>query len=296
MAQDEKNIKALITLLDDEDRMVFDHVRSTLIELGIEVVPQLEAAWEESFNPLLQQRIEEIVNQIQFKKICSDLENWVNSGAEKLIDGWMILTKYQYPDVDEQKLLRQIELIRKDIWIELNDERTAMETVKVLNHILFNTHGFSGNTTNYHAPGNNFLNTLLESKKGNAVSLSALYITICQILGVTVYGVNLPEHFILAYKEESPTALLFKPFNENPVLFYMNPLNRGTIFGRQEIDVFLKRLNLKPEKSYFEPCGNTEVVSVLIQNLIKAYREDRRKEKTAELEYLLKILNQTNRF
>lgn len=288
--KEDREIRALITLLDDENREIFDHVRNKLIGYGNEVVPELEAAWEESFNPLIQQRIEDIVNEIQFDAIRHALRNWVDGDAHDLLEGWLIITRYQYPDLEEKKIRAQLERIRKDAWIEVNDEQTALEKVKVLNHILFGIHGFSGNSTNYHAPGNNFLNNLLESKRGNAVSLSALYIILAAQLGIPVYGVDLPEHFILAYKDESPVSMLFNLRNEERILFYINPLNKGSVFSRREIDLFVKRLNLAYDARYYEPCGNDTVLQLLVRNLIKAYREDGRREKCGELERLLEIL------
>jgi len=289
--KEEREIRALITLLDDENSEIFHNVRNKLIEYGNEVVPELEAAWEESFNPLIQQRIEDIVNQIQFDYVLHALENWSKGTKHDLLEGWLILTKYQYPDLEEKKIRAQIERIRKDAWIEINDEQTALEKIKILNHILFGIHGFSGNSTNYHAPGNNFLNNLLESKKGNAVSISTFYIILAAQLGIPVYGVNLPEHFILAYKDESAVSMLFNLRNEERILFYINPLNKGSVFSRREIDVFVKRLNLEYNAQYYEPCDNNEVLKLLIQNLIRAYKEDGRKEKCDELKQLLDILN-----
>lgn len=280
----------MIHLLDDEDRDIFNHVRGKLIEYGNEVVPELEAAWEESFNPLIQQRIEDIVNQIQFDSIRHALEEWVRSPKHDLLEGWLILTRYQYPDLEDKKIRAQLERIRKDAWIEINEEQTALEKVRVLNHIIFGIHGFSGNSTNYHAPGNNFLNNLMETKRGNAVSLSALYILLAAQLNIPVYGVDLPGHFILAYKDESPASLLFNLRTEERILFYINPLNKGSVFSRREIDVFIKRLNLAYSPGYYEPCSNDVVLRLLLESLVKAYREDGRKEKVEELETLLAIL------
>lgn len=289
--KEDREIRALIHLLDDENSEIFDHVRNKLIGYGNQVVPDLEAAWEESFNPLIQQRIEDIVNQIQFDSTLHLLSQWVTSAKQDLLEGWLILTHYQYPDLDDKKIRSQIERIRKDAWLELNEEQTALEKTKVLNHILFGIHGFSGNSTNYHAPGNNFLNSLMESKRGNAVSLSALYIILAQKLEVPVYGVNLPEHFILAYKDENEFTSLLNLKPEERILFYINPLNRGSVFSKREIDLFVKRLNLAYDSSYYMPCSNKTVLEIMMLNLLKAYKEDGRKEKCKELETLLQIID-----
>ncbi len=287
---DNKEIKALIHLLDDEDREIFRMVRDKLIDMGPTAVAELEAAWEESFNPLLQQRIEDIVQQIQFSDIVRSLKEWKSAPEKDLLTGWLILSRYQYPDLDEKRLLSQLERIKKDAWIEINEEQTALEKVKILNQIVFGMHGFGANSSNYHAPGNNFLNNLLESKRGNAVSLSALYILLAGRLNIPVYGVNLPGHFVMAYKDEGPISLLFNLKDEERILFYLNPLNKGTVFSRREIEVYVKRMQLENDESFYSPCPHETVLAVMIENLIKAFREDGRAEKTNELEQLLRLV------
>ncbi|MFZ9187914.1 MAG: hypothetical protein ACO21G_04875 [Algoriphagus sp.] len=51
-------LDALISLLDDSDWEVKQHVREKLIDLGAAVIPVLEQKWEESFNPVLQKELE----------------------------------------------------------------------------------------------------------------------------------------------------------------------------------------------------------------------------------------------
>jgi regulator of sirC expression with transglutaminase-like and TPR domain len=102
----------------------------------------------------------------------------------------------------KKNLRKQVQQIKHDVWLEINDELTAMEKVKIINHILFDVHQFSGNIANYHAPQNSFINSVLETKKGNPVSLGILYMIIAQELQIPIYGVNLPEHFIVAYVDE----------------------------------------------------------------------------------------------
>jgi regulator of sirC expression with transglutaminase-like and TPR domain len=100
-----------------------------------------------------------------------------------------------------------------------------------------------------------------------------------------VYGVNLPQHFILAYLDES----LQSEF-ENGILFYINAFNKGFIFGRRDVDMFLKQLNLKFDKQFYEPCSNTDIIKRVIRNLISAYENLGNMEKVAEMNELLEIL------
>ena len=283
-------LSALISLLDDPDEEVFKNIKEKLLSMGTEVIPALEDAWEHSFDTLIQNRIENIIHKIQFENIVKQLKEWADPLNQKLLEGAILIARYQYPDLDEKKIRKYIEQIKQDVWLEINQNLTALEKVRIINHIIFDVHNFSGNTTNYHAPQNSYINNMLESKKGNPLSLSILYTIIAQDLGIPIYGVNLPEHFILAYRDESKLLPIVINDEIDRVLFYINPFSKGSVFGRKEIDVFLKQLKLTPSPSYYEPCSNLEIVKRLLRNLINSYEKLGYPDKTEELKALLASL------
>src|SRR5690606_22333738 len=108
----------------------------------------------------------------------------------------------QYPDLDEQKIINQLEDIKRDIWMQMVYDMSAVEKVKLINHILYGVHGFAGNTANHQDPQNSYLSQVLETRKGNQILLAVIYSIIAQKLDIPIYGVNLPQHFILAYVDE----------------------------------------------------------------------------------------------
>lgn len=280
-----KELNALISLLDDPDEGIYDNIKEKLLSLGQEVIPELEAAWENSFDPTIQNRIETIIHKIQFEKISAELAIWAKSPKQNLLEGTLLVAKYQYPDLDESPIHKQLELIRQDVWLELNENLTALEKVRVINHIIFDIHNFSGNTTNYHAPQNSYINNVLESKKGNPLSLSILYMVVAQDLKVPVYGINLPEHFVLGYVDKP-----IKADKAGDVLFYINAFSKGAVFSRKEVDMFLKQLKLPRQPSFYEPCSNIEVIKRLIRNLINSYEKLGYPDKSEELKKLLESL------
>lgn len=283
-------VSALISLLDDPDEGVFNHIKDKLMAMGNEVIPMLENAWETSFDSLLQNRVENLIHTIQFDAIKTNLKSWRKSGGHDLLAGAVLISKYQYPDLNEKKISAHIDQIRQDIWLELNANLTALEKIRVINHIFFDVHNFSGNTTNFHAPQNSYINQVLETKKGNPLSLSILYTIIAQGLNIPIFGVNLPEHFILAYVEDS-THLPILAGNPSPkVIFYVNPFSKGSAFSYKEIDSFLKQLKLKPERIFYEPCSNIDIVMRLIRNLIFSFEKLGYPDKSAEMQVLLSCL------
>jgi len=279
-------INALIKLLDDPDKEIFEHIHEKLLSYGSDAIDYLESAWEQAFDPILQDRIANLVHEIQFRNIKEELKLWYQSGCFDLLQGVLTINKYQYPDLDEQKVINQIEAIKRDVWVQMINDASPAEQVKLINHVFYNIYGFSGNTSNHHDPQNSYLSAVLESKKGNQISLAIIYSIIAQKLDIPVYGVNLPQHFILAYVDESMESEF-----EGGILFYINAFNRGVMFGRRDVDMFLKNLKLQPEKQFYEPCSNADIIRRILRNLISAYENLGSTEKVAELNQLMEIVN-----
>jgi regulator of sirC expression with transglutaminase-like and TPR domain len=281
----ETEVNSLIRLLDDPDQEIYNHVHEKLLSYGSEVINYLENAFGEAFDPIQQERIANLVHEIQFDILKNDLRLWQHSGAFDLLQGILVINRYQYPDLDEQKVINQIEAIKRDIWIQMMNESSPPEQIKLINHVFYSIYGFGGNTSNHLDPQNSYLSQVLETKKGNHSLLAIIYSIIAQKLDIPVYGVNLPQHFILAYMDESRQSEF-----EGGVLFYINAFNKGLIFGRRDVDMFLKQLNVKPDKQFYEPCSNTEIIKRVLRNLISAYEHLGSPEKVAELNELLEIL------
>ena len=274
----DNELQALISLLDDPDDTIFDEIRGKLISYGEDVIPHLESAWENSFDHLLQNRIEDIIHYLQFCTIKVALADWKKSDRD-LIDGAIIVAKYQYPDLEEDKTRDFIKQLTQDVWLELNDNLTALEKVKVLNRIVFGVHGFYGNTKNINSPKNSYISNVVETKKGNPITLGIIYLAICNNLNIPMYGVDVPAHFILSYAEETDN-----------VLFYLNVFNKGAVFGTDDIDKFLEQLKIEPKDKYYTPCSNLTIISRLIQHLIYTYDNLGYPEKKEELQELYDLL------
>ena len=273
-------IQALISLLDDPDTSIFQDISQKIISYGGEVIPYLESAWENSFDHLVQTRIEDIIHHLQFENIKIELTNWKNNSERNLIDGAIIVAKYQYPDLEIAKINSTIKQLTQDVWLELNDNLTALEKVKVVNRILFDVHGYYGNTKNINSPKNSYINNVIERKKGNPITLGILYLSICEQLNIPMFGVDVPGHFVLAYAEDKEIPL-----------FYLNVFNKGTVFGYQDIDKFLEQLKVEPEDKHYIPCTSIDVIKRLVQHLVYTYDNLGYLEKKEELDAFYELLN-----
>ena len=286
-----ESIQALINLLDDPDEEIVSHVQNKIRSIGLSVIPFLESAWEnQEISQIHLVRIEQITHEIQFLSIKVGLENWIKSKEFDLIEAWIILSKWQYPGIDELTIRTKIDLIRQDVWMEINDKQTAFEKVKILNKIFYTRYLFKGDHKNYHSPLNSFINTVLETKHGNPLSLSILYSTIAQSLHIPIYGVNLPNHFILAYMDENRVNQLIGNNTNSGVFFYINAFSDGSILYENDIRKFLSDLKLPEEKDFFEPCSHTTIIQRILINLISSYQSLGKLEKVKELVALKEII------
>jgi len=280
----QNEIEALINLLDDPDTNVFDPVVDRLIELGDPAVHALEKRWEKSLKINQQERIERVIKQIQFSRLKSEIIEWRSSGGKDLLYGAFLITRIQYPELQYEEINKVVEKIRRDIWLELNNELTALEKVKVINYFLYNLLGYDKSTKKTITPQLFLINHLLDTHKGSPVIMGLLYADIAHRLELPVYGVNLPRNFILCYYNEE---LIEDP---NRIMFYINPYNKGAILGLGELEYFLDQVNLEPKSFYFTPCSNIDIIERLIFNLKFAYEQTKQNDKVVQLNELLELI------
>jgi regulator of sirC expression with transglutaminase-like and TPR domain len=281
----------LINLIDDPDENIFSHVKDRLLKYGPEAIPYLENSWEvKDYGLLFQNRIENLIHEIQFENSKNELLKWKNSEEKTLLEGAILIAKYQYPGLHEDKVYDEIERIQKDIWLEINNKQTALEKVYIFNKVIFDLHHFHGDAKHFHSPLNSYINTVLETKKGNPLSLSIIYSVIAQNLNIPIFGINLPNHFVLAYLDEFGVKKYIQEENKHGVLFYINPFSKGTVFDENEIKSFLTGINQPHLKEYFEPCSNTAIIKRMLTNLISSFQEVGNSEKVNELIELRELL------
>lgn len=276
---DKKELKALVTLLDDEDQEVKTHVEQKIISLGTETIPFLEQEWENSFNPEVQRRIEDMIHILQFELLQEKLLEWKENDTEDLLKGVWVIATYQYPDLSYEELKAELDKIYEAVWKEFKEDLAPAEQVRILNSMLFNKFRFRANTKNFHSPSNSMINVVLQSGKGNPITLCVIYMIIAQRLEMPVYGVNLPNLFILTYKEKSTQ-------------FYINVFNKGLVFSRDDIDNYIEHLGLPAKEVFYEPCSHTDILLRCLRNLVVSFEKLGDYSKSDEMKILMHILEE----
>jgi len=274
---DEREFRALLTLLDDSDPEVLEHVEQKLLTLGPPVIERLESAWETMPDEALQRRIEEVIGRIQLGHSTDELYKWRLDGGRKLFDGWVTLSRFQYPTLNVAKYQKEISRLVNKIWLELTGSMNVFEKLCIINRQLYTYDGYTGNFREPDKPENVYLNTLIDHKTGNSLSLSALYSLICTELEIPTQVVNFQGYFALRCYDR----------NSN---FYIDAYNRGIIFSPPQVQQFLQKLKADQELNHYKPLSNIYIVLNMIQVLIQTYKKNGRAEKAQTYTDLLQAI------
>ena len=286
-------INALIKLIDDPDELIHAHVKAKILDYGLDAIPYLERVWDlEQSNLSLKNELELLKHQIQFVHTKTLLKEWAEAEEADLLEGFILISRYRYPDISSEYIKKYLEKIKQDIWIELNPNLTAFEQIKVFNKVFFEMYGFRGNANNYHSPKNSFINTVLESKKGNPLSLSIIYMIIAQMLEFPIHGINLPNHFVLGYVD--PHLSRLSGNSKSSVVFYINPYSKGALLMNGDLERFLYELKLPLKDEFILPCDSKAIILRIINNLINSYLQEKKEDKVEELKELKSYFPESN--
>lgn len=274
---DNNDLQAMISLLDDTDTEVVSIIENNIKNLGSAAIPVLEKEWENNgLNPILQQRIENLMHEMHLSNLTDEFKNWKNSNNNDLMTGLWLISKYQYPDLKIENLQDEIKKIQMEVWLKTEDKMHPNDVVRVLNQVVFEEFKFEPNVKNFHSPSNSMFNLVLSQKKGNPVALSCLFILLAQRLDLPIYGVNLPNLFVLI-------------FDYPGYRFFLNPFNRGQVFLEKDIDDYLKQMNIQPDAKYYKSCSNVEIIKRILTNLTFAYQKAGDDDKYSEIKQILQI-------
>lgn len=256
----DKEILALISLLEDDDRDIRQHVEGKILSLGADTMPLLEKAWLGLQNESVQSTLSLLMHQIRFEELKKQFVEWKEYKQDNLLWGLWLVSTFVYPSLSYNSLVADLEQLYYDVWIDFRKDQSYFEQIKILNSALFDKAGFRPNVTNFQDVSNSIISDVLKTRKGNPISLCCVYLLIAQKLELPVFGVNLPQLFILTFK------------NEN-LHFYINAFNRGITFTKQDVVNFIREIKLPLQPSFFEPCSHLDIVCRFLRNMVLSYQK-----------------------
>jgi regulator of sirC expression with transglutaminase-like and TPR domain len=288
--EENKEITALLHLIDDPDEFVYNTVSEKIVSFGKDIIPNLESLWEHTGNEEIQERIELLIHRLHFRDLTDDFTDWAAKDGG-LLEGALLVARYHYPDMDTTVVHQEIEKLRRNTWLELNNYLTPIEQINIVTSIFYNYYKQKGVEFAYNNPDDYLINKTLESKKGNALSNGIIYIALCELLDLPVKAVNIPRQFILAYFDPQHNLLNPSGHPSEKINFYIDPLN-GQMYSHNDVEAYFKRISVPPVPSYFRQLNNRRIIQYLLEELSKCFDNDRNRYKMEELLLLANLLDQ----
>jgi hypothetical protein len=287
--QQNKEMKALFNLIDDPDTEVFSVVSERILEYGNNIIPHLENLWENTVCNDVQKRIEILIHKLQYYELQNDLTEWSSNTYNDLLFGALLVSKYQYPDLHTTPILQDLDRIKRNIWLELNNYLTPLEQANVLSSILYNYYQLSGNEVSYESPNDFFINKVLECKRGNAISMGILYQVMCDLLDINASIINVPKQMIIAFYHTDFYADKSKEDAREKIHFYVDAVN-GQAYSYKDIQNYFKRINVTPTAEHFKPLSHKRTIQILLEEVGKCFYNSNLVDKKEEVTALAKIL------
>ncbi len=285
-----REISALFTLIDDPDEEVFSNVSERIVHYGRSIIPNLEDLWENTPSDDVQERIEMLIHRLHYTDLITDFTEWRDGAYHDLLIGALLVAKFQYPDLYTTPVLQEIEKVRRTIWLELNSFLTPMEQANVITSILYNYCNLKGTETAYTNPDIFFLNKVIQTKKGNSFSNGILYMVLAELLDLQVRAINIPKQFILAFFDTDCDPSVYSSDHRKNIHFYVDAAT-GQPFTHSDIDNYFKRISVPVTPFYFKPLSKLRIIQLLIEQVSLCFDTPEMLYKKSELVHLSALLD-----
>lgn len=190
-----------------------------------------------------------------------------DSAQDRLAEAALLLAQTRNQGLNVNAYLRQIGDWADYVLGQLDPESTsAADRIAHLNRFLFDELGFAGNGDDYFDPRNSFLDTVIDRRLGIPITLSVLYIELGRRIGLPLYGVSFPGHF-----------LVMMPVSHGAVV--LDPYSEGASLELGDLEKFL--LQAQPQghwdlgqiRSLLVPASPAEILVRMLRNLKAIYRQ-----------------------
>lgn len=114
-----------------------------------------------------------------------------------LLEAAISLAQDEYPDLDVQQVLGDVDQLQARIKRRLPPDAPALQKLRALNQFFFRDLNFGGNINDYYDPDNSYLNAVLKTRRGIPITLAVLWLELAGGLGLNARGVAFPGHFMV---------------------------------------------------------------------------------------------------
>ncbi len=274
----ESELRALISLLDDEDDFTRQTAETKVAELGVRAEPYLREA-ATAGGESLRDAADGLLRTIAFPDFLDMLSEFAARPNHQidLEEGAFLLARMEYPTLDETPYRRRLDRWGKRVSARLSGDESPTVQVTELNEVLFEDVGFRACHEDYYDPDNSFLGRVIERRQGIPLTLSVVYMLVARRAHIPLLGVGMPGHFLV------------KHANSRRDLF-IDPFNGGQLLTYHDCRQFLMKSGYGFWKGYLSPVSSRAILVRMLRNLQLVYSERHERDRVERVSRALKTL------
>ncbi len=208
-------------------------------------------------------RYEPLANENNSGLYARSIEQVLRLEAEEvdLATAALIISEQWSDMVHGRRYLSRLDDMAFEIRDRLRDKklRANYKAIPVINEYLFEKQGFKS-VSEASDPNDLFLHSVLDRRQGYCLSLSILYLSLGERLGLPLYGVVVPGHFFVRY-------------DDGRVRFNIETTSKG---GTADDEHYISKFKV-PEDShdsiYMSNLNKIQTLGCLFNNLGNTYRD-----------------------
>jgi regulator of sirC expression with transglutaminase-like and TPR domain len=154
-----------------------------------------------------------------------------------LVQAALIIPRVEYASVDPEPALATLAYLGEQAAARvqaLGPLASTRERLDVLNGLLFDEEGFTGNEERYEDPRNSFLHDVIARRTGIPITLAVVYLDVARRAGLMLDGINFPGHFLVRAPHVATD-----PSGERDLV--VDPFHRGVILSDEDCEHILRR-------------------------------------------------------
>ncbi|MFO7880430.1 MAG: transglutaminase family protein [Bacteroidota bacterium] len=263
----DSEVKALINLLDDPDESIFENVNAKLLGAGEDILPLLEARYGLDDNPIMNERLEKLMEDLKNQNFFTDFRSWWHNENEgQLLHGLFYVNSLYYPDTGFYEFKEKMEKLRRKIWLEMKENQTGFEAIKIMNRYIYIVSGFGVQSSKQKDTAGLFPEYIFTNRKVSPFPFVGLYCLIADSLDLPVFPVYLPGLLVMAYKNKEVARAAYGE-ESSGVLFYINPYDAGSFLGRKALDYVVEQREIPAEPEHFTPVSYRKFIHKYLRYL-----------------------------
>lgn len=276
---DEKQRRALVSLLADDDQNIYRTVRQKIVSYGPVCLPWLREHTL-SNDPVLRRRAVEIVSHFARQAADTELLAFcLNQGEDfDLEHGVLLLSRTQFPEINAEAYSAMLDSYAGDLQDRLDLNGDPVQILKIINEYLFRELKFTGDEHNFYDPDNSYLNRVLDRRIGNSISLSLVYLLMARRLHLPMTGIGLPGHHFLCRYQSSRIEV------------YVDAFRGGRFLTKADCVKHVVQLRQRFDESSLAPVSSRRILLRICASLHQIYTQRKLSEQSDRLQRYLVAL------